>query len=110
MKKRFEKIKDKLDIQKFKEKMENLSIFKSKLDKLKDKLDDLDEIESEPPAPEESSLKDDSIRQKYKSIKLLGKTKQILNEYEALDDAYLAPRDLDDLKTDLAQISSEIKQ
>jgi len=104
------KIKEKLDLTKLKDKVEDLGIFKSKLDKLREKLDELEKDEPESTPLTIREINQDSIRQKYKSISLLGKTKQILQEYDALEDSYLPPDDLNELQEDLAQISSEIKE
>jgi hypothetical protein len=107
---RFGKFKDKLDLKKFKDKIDNLGILKSKLDNLKENLDNLDNSEAEQSFTPIKTTKGESIRQKYKSMSLLSKTKQILQGYESLEESYLPPEDLGELQSDLSKISAEIKE
>ena len=87
-----------------------MGILKSKLDKLKDKIDNLDNNDIENNFTENETEKEGSFREKYKSISLLSKTKQLLKDYDVFEDDYLSPGDLNELQSDLAQISSEIKE
>jgi len=78
--------------------MKKRKIGRPKLKKLKEKLDQFS-----------GDFSSSSIRQKYKSISLLEKTKNILKTYSSLEETYLPPEDLSDIQSELAKISADIK-
>lgn len=116
VKEKLEKVKD-LDLTSIKDKLENVKLKKSKLEKLKEKLEDFDQAKKRSSHLEEVFIEttedshiDTGIQSKYKSFSLLGKTKNMLKEYECLEDSYLPKSELQGLQHELSEMIHSVNQ